>query len=96
MVRDFGSSEIIINKFNIIDVLFSGGLSDNTPPTYKTIKTPSIPIDKIDKKTIGINILLFDSENFEKIEFDGLFLNSKISLIKNVINNTKGIVINIS
>jgi hypothetical protein len=34
----------IIIKFKIIAVLFSGGLSENTPPTYNIMKNPIMPI----------------------------------------------------
>jgi hypothetical protein len=44
----------IITKLIIVAVLFSGGLFENIPPTYKTIKNVKIPSNPIIKETTGI------------------------------------------
>ena len=55
-------NNIIITKLIIIAILFSGGLSENIPPTYNIIKNENIPSKTTIKETIGI------TKGFKEIE----------------------------
>ena len=83
-------------KLEIIAMLFSGGESENIPPTYKTIKKPKMPMKTVIKEITGINHVSFDCEKLEKSEDCGLFLNAKISFIRYAIININGAVTKIS
>ena len=87
---------VIKTKLRIIDVLFSGGLSEKMPPIASIEKKPANPI-KTNTKIIAVrNHASLDCEKLEKIELLGLFLKINTSFIKNANNNNNGAVKNIS
>ena len=87
---------VIKTKLRIIDVLFSGGLSENMPPIASIEKKPANPIKTNMIISPVRNHASLDCEKLEKIELLGLFLKINTSFIKNANNNNNGAVKNIS
>ena len=87
---------VIKTKLRIIDVLFSGGLSEKMPPIASIEKKPANPIKTNMIISPVRNHASLDCEKLEKIELLGLFLKINTSFIKNANNNNNGAVKNIS